>query len=170
MNAENTANTDTTANTETDPNSAQAGEPGFTIVREFAAPRARVWEAWTNPDVMARWFHPETLVTPRESVSVDLRVGGEYTYTMRILDTGQEFPTAGKYLHIDEPVRLDFTWGSPGEVDDAPRVSVALEEIGADRTRMTFTLTGLPNDSGEDASAYDGWSSAFNELGTELGS
>ena len=67
-----------------DPISAEAGEPGITIVREFAAPRARVWEAWTNPDVMARWFHPETLVTPRESVSVDLRVGGEYTYTMRI--------------------------------------------------------------------------------------
>ena len=92
-----------------DPISAEAGEPGFTIVREFAAPRARVWEAWTNPDVMARWFHPETLVTPRESVSVDLRVGGEYTYTMRIPDTGQEFPTAGKYLRIDEPDRLDFT-------------------------------------------------------------
>ena len=162
-------------NTSTDPRTlaepaAGGDQPSFTIVRDFAAPRAKVWEAWTNPDVMARWFHPETLVTPRESVSVDLRVGGEYTYTMRIPDTGQEFPTAGKYLHIDEPVRLDFTWGSPGEVDDAPRVSVALEEIGADRTRMTFTLTGLPNDSGEDASAYDGWSSAFNELGTELGS
>ena len=153
-----------------DPISAEAGEPGFTIVREFAAPRARVWEAWTNPDVMARWFHPETLVTPRESVSVDLRVGGEYTYTMRIPDTGQEFPTAGKYLHIDEPARLDFTWGSPGDVDNAPRVSVALEEIDADHTRMTFTLIGLPNDSGSDASACDGWSSAFNELGAELGS
>ena len=151
-----------------DPISAEAGEPGITIVREFAAPRARVWEAWTNPDVMARWFHPETLVTPRESVSVDLRVGGEYTYTMRIPDTGQEFPTAGKYLHIDEPARLDFTWGSPGDVDNAPRMSVALEEIDADHTRMTFTLIGLPNDSGSDASAYDGWSSAFNELDTQL--
>ncbi|MGO0605975.1 SRPBCC family protein [Brevibacterium linens] len=176
INAENTdttSGTDTTAKTDTqvtDPNRAQAGEPGFTIVREFAAPRARVWEAWTDPDVMARWFHPETLVTPRDSVSVDLRVGGEYTYTMRIPDTGQEFPTTGKYLHIDEPVRLDFTWGSPGEVDDAPRVSVELEEIAADRTRMTFSLTGLPNDSGTDESAYDGWSSAFNELDTEVSS
>ena len=47
-------------------------------------------------------------------------------------------------------------------------VSVALEEIDADHTRMTFTLIGLPNDSGSDASAYDGWSSAFNELDTEL--
>ncbi|UVI37051.1 SRPBCC family protein [Brevibacterium spongiae] len=163
-------NTDNTS-TGTDLTDQDAtGQPGFTIVREFAAPRSRVWEAWTNPDTMARWFHPETLVTPRESVTVDLRVGGEYTYTMRIPDTGQEFPTAGRYLHIDEPVRLDFTWGSPGQVDDAPTVSIELDEVGTASTRMTFTLTGLPNDSGEDASAYDGWSSAFNELDTEISS
>lgn len=49
-------------------------------------------------------------------------------------------------------------------------MSVELEELDADRTRMTFTLVGLPNDSGSDESAYDGWSSAFNELDTELGS
>lgn len=145
-------------------------EPGFTIVRDFAAPRARVWRAWTNPDDMARWFHPETLVTPRESVSVDLRVGGEYSCTMRIPDTGQEFPTAGRYLHIDEPARLDFTWGSPGSIDDAPRVSVELEELDPARTRMTFTLVGLPDDTGSDDSACDGWASAFRVLEAELGS
>lgn len=143
-------------------------EPGFTIVRDFATPRDRVWEAWTNPDVMARWFHPETLVTPRESVSVDLRVGGLYTYTMRIEETGQEFPTAGKYLVIDAPHRLDFTWGSPDDVDDAPQVSVVFEEIDENTTRMTFALTGIPNDSGSDASAYDGWNSAFNVFEAEL--
>ncbi|WP_343071910.1 SRPBCC domain-containing protein [Brevibacterium renqingii] len=146
------------------PNSPPHEEPGFTIVRDFAAPRERIWQAWTDPDVMARWFHPEGLQTPRESVSVDLRVGGTYAYTMRIEETGQEFPTAGRYLRIDPPVRLDFTWGVPGSIDEAPRVSVELEEIAADRTRMTFTLIGLPDDSGEDASAYDGWTSAFRVL------
>lgn len=152
------------------PNSPSHEEPGFTIVRDFAAARERVWQAWTDPDVMARWFHPEGLHTPRESVSVDLRVGGTYTYTMRIEETGQEFPTAGRYLRIDPPVRLDFTWGAPGSIDEAPRVSVELEEIAADRTRMTFTLIGLPDDSGEDASAYDGWSSAFRVLEEALAS
>jgi uncharacterized protein YndB with AHSA1/START domain len=161
-------NTENVNTPETGPINAKPGEPGFTIVRELSAPRTRVWEAWTNPDVMARWFHPETLVTPRESVSVDLRVGGEYTYTMRIPEDGREFPTAGRYLYIDEPHRLDFTWGSPDRIDDAPKVSVELEETDIDHTRMTFTLIGLPNDSGEDASAYDGWSSAFRELDAEV--
>lgn len=160
-------------NTSTDPRTlaepaAGGDQPSFTIVRDFAAPRAKVWDAWTNPDTMARWFHPETLVTPRESVTVDLRVGGTYTYTMRIPDTGQEFPTAGRYRHIEEPRRLDFTWGSPDAIDDAPLVSVILDEVDDSTTRMTFTVISLPNDSGSDASAYDGWNSAFNVFDAEI--
>lgn len=151
----------------TDPTTS-TDEPSFTIVRDFAAPRDQVWDAWTNPDVMARWFHPETLVTPRESVTVDLRVGASYTYTMRIDETGQEFPVAGEYLRIEPPRRLDFTWGSPDHTDGAPRVSVVFEDHGEAGTRMTFTLIGIPNDSGADASAYDGWDSAFNVLEREV--
>lgn len=42
------------------------------------------------------------------------------------------------------------------------------EEIDANTTRMTFALTGIPNDSGSDASAYDGWNSAFNVFEAEI--
>lgn len=164
----NTNTTPTENTTPTDSTPSTTDEPGFTIVRDFAASRGRVWDAWTNPDVMAQWMHPETLVTPRESVSADLRVGGLYTYTMQIVGTEMEFPTAGRYLHVEPPRRLDFTWGSPGDVDNAPRISIEFEEIDENSTRMTFALTGIPNDSGSDASAYDGWSSAFNVLEGEL--
>lgn len=157
---------DTTADT----NPTETEEPGFTIVRDFSAPRAQVWRAWTTPDVMARWFHPETLVTPRDSVSVDLREGGLYTYTMVVEETGQEFPVAGRYLRVEQPRRLDFTWGSPEEIDASPRVSIEFDEIDEVTTRMTFSVTGIPNDSGSEASAYDGWNSAFRVLDAELGS
>lgn len=142
--------------------------PSFTIIREFAAGRDRIWQAWTDPESMAAWFHPETLITPRESVHVDLRVGGRYAYTMVDEDAGIDYPTAGTYLVVDPPRRLDFTWGSPGEEDDAPVVSVGLDELGPDRTRMTFTVTGIGDDSGRDDSAYDGWNSAFAVLDEEL--
>ncbi|MBM6591163.1 SRPBCC domain-containing protein [Brevibacterium sp. RIT 803] len=144
------------------------GEPGFTIVRDFAAPRERVWDAWTNPDVMACWYHPEGLHTPRDSVSVDLREGGIYAYTMIVDDTGVEFATGGRYRHVESPRRLDFTWGNQGEEDSSPLVSIEFDEIDATTTRMTFTLTGLPNDSGAVASVYDGWNSAFNVLEAEV--
>ena len=156
----NTASTDRTA--------SAMDEPGFTIVRDFAAPRERVWDAWTNPDVMARWYHPEGLHTPRESVSVDLREGGIYAYTMIVDATGEEFATGGRYRHVESPRRLDFTWGSQGEEDSSPLVSIELEDIDETTTRMTFTLTGLPSDSGADASVVDGWNSAFNVFEAEI--
>lgn len=158
-------------NTNTKPTDSAASttdEPGFSIVRDFAAPRERLWDAWTNPDVMARWYHPEGLHTPRESVSVDLREGGIYAYTMIVDDTGEEFATGGRYRHVESPRRLDFTWGSQGDEDSSPLVSIELEEIAATTTRMTFTLTGLPNDSGADGSVFDGWNSAFNVFEAEI--
>lgn len=142
--------------------------PGFTIVRDFAASRDRVWEAWTKPEVMALWYHPEGLHTPPETVSVDLKEGGIYAYTMIVDETGEEFVTGGRYRHVDAPRRLDFTWGNQGEEDSSPLVSIEFDEIDVSTTRMTFTLTGLPNDSGAIDSVFDGWTSAFNVFESEI--
>lgn len=141
--------------------------PGFTITRDIPASRAKVWEAWTMPDIMARWFHPEGLVTPRDSVSVDLREGGRYQYTMRNEESGEDYVSAGVYRKVDPPRRLDFTWGTPGGEETATLITVELEELDG-RTHLTFTLTGLPNDSGADDSVFDGWTEALGILGRTL--
>ena len=85
----------------------------FTITRVFDAPRELVWQAWTDPDEAAIWWHPRGIETPRESVQIDARVGGQYSYTM-IAPDGTEYPTTGDYREITPPERLVFTWGSPG--------------------------------------------------------
>ena len=72
----------------------------FTIIREFAAPREAVWRAWTDPAMAAQWWHPHEVVTPPESVQIDLRVGGTYEYLM-IAPDGSEYPTGGEYLEVD---------------------------------------------------------------------
>ena len=150
--------------THTDAVAPRDEEPGFTIVRNFAASRDRVWDAWTNPAIMALWYHPKGLHTPRESVSVDLREGGLYTYTMVDNDTGEQFPTGGKYHRVERPFRLDFSWGNQCEEDTSPLVRIVFEEIDAATTRMTFTLTGLPQDSGVVNGITEGWNSAFDVL------
>lgn len=55
---------------------------GFILVRTLPADPETVWSAWTDPDEAAQWFHPEGLSTPRDSVQMDVRVGGRYIYTM----------------------------------------------------------------------------------------
>ena len=51
------------------------------ITREFDAPRERVWKAWTDPELLKRWWGPEQFTAP--SIKIDLRVGGKYVFAMQ---------------------------------------------------------------------------------------
>jgi len=136
---------------------------GFTLVRTFEATPKEVWKAWTDPDAAAHWWHPRQMNTPRESVEIDARVGGRYTYTMVSDETGEEYVTAGVYREVSPTERLVFTWGEPdGNPDNAPVITVTLEAAG-EGTRMTFDLRGIDGAKG-DGDVYDGWDEALNCL------
>jgi len=77
--------------------------------RTFDAPAQAVFDAWTNEEVIRRWFHAghdwETTVA-----EVDLRVGGEVRVVMRDPHEDAEYGGGGRYTEIDPPRRLAFTW------------------------------------------------------------
>ncbi|WP_413318002.1 SRPBCC domain-containing protein [Agrococcus sp. 1P02AA] len=140
----------------------------FTITRAFDAPRAAVWRAWTDPAIAAQWWHPHEVVTPPESVEIDLRVGGTYRYVM-VAPDGSEYPTGGEYLELREPERLRFSWADPGDaVADAMLITIDLRELPDDRCEMTFHLAGVDEDRATEESIHAGWSEAFVELDEAL--
>jgi uncharacterized protein YndB with AHSA1/START domain len=142
---------------------------GFTLVRQLDATPDRIWAAWTDPDQIAEWWHPRGVTTPRETVSVDARVGGEYTYTMvDELTGGGPIVTAGIYREVVPKEKLVFTWGEP-TIDDADRpvVTVTIKDLG-ELTRLTFDLRGADGVSG-DGFLFDGWESALDVLVEFLG-
>jgi uncharacterized protein YndB with AHSA1/START domain len=152
------------------PEQTVTGEKQFTITRVFDAPREMIWRAWTDPDEAAAWWHPRGVVTPRESVELDVRPGGRYRYTM-IAPDGSEYPTVGTYREVVPLERLVFTWGSPGDPDEImPLITIDLAEHGelGEQTRMTFHLDGIAGSPG-DENVYDGWASAFDVLDERLG-
>ena len=136
----------------------------FTLTRTLRAPRALVWRAWTDPALTARWWHPAEVEVEPDSVAIDLREGGQYAYTMTA--DGQRWPTAGTYLEVREPELLRFTWRGPEDADEiAPLVTVQLEEAGADRTRMVFTLERRDDaPASEQDEVREGWTSALDEV------
>ena len=77
------------------------------FTRTFDAPLALVWRLWRDPEHMVRWHGPEGYwLTECE---VDFRVGGKWARTMsRAADHAHRI--WGKYLEIDEPHRLVFTY------------------------------------------------------------
>src|SRR4030067_2100135 len=59
----------------------------LTITRIFNAPRERVWKAWTDPELVKKWWGPKIFTAPH--IAIDLRVGGKYLYCMKS-ETGEE--------------------------------------------------------------------------------
>ena len=51
-------------------------EHTIVIERELDAPRELVWQVWTDPDEVAKWWGPEHFTTPREKIEFDLKPGG----------------------------------------------------------------------------------------------
>lgn len=76
------------------------------ITREFDAPKELVYEAWTTPELVKKWWGAKRgEVTVAE---IDLRVGGNWRYVM-ITDDGQEVAFHGTYREIVADERLVST-------------------------------------------------------------
>lgn len=110
----------------------RASEREFVVTRDFDAPARIVWEAWTRPELMKRWWVPASMPIPLRSLEMDVRVGGGYR--LEFGHEGQE-PMAfvGQYLEVEPPVRL--VWTNEEEADGAV-TTVTFEERGG-RTRVT---------------------------------
>jgi uncharacterized protein YndB with AHSA1/START domain len=149
-----------------------AGE--ITITREFSVPRALVWKAWTDPDLLKRWHGPKGFTAP--FIKNDLREGGRYHYCMRSPE-GQDHWSTGTFLELVEPERMVCTdsFADPagnvvpasfyGMVGDMPlelRFELDLKESRG-RTRLTLRHFGIPVGDDRDL-AVQGWNESLGKL------
>jgi uncharacterized protein YndB with AHSA1/START domain len=81
----------------------------FVIVREFAAPRALVFKAWTDPNHLAQWWGPKGFTNP--VCEWDPRPGNAIYVVMRA-PNGTDYPMGGEFREILPPERLVFTSGA----------------------------------------------------------
>ncbi len=103
------------------------------LVRDFAAPAARVFEAHTQPEHVRRWWgfpSAEWL-----ACEIDLRVGGRWRFATREED-GTEVEFYGEYREISAPLRLVHTEVFAPFPDNGSVVTITLEERDG-RTRLT---------------------------------
>jgi uncharacterized protein YndB with AHSA1/START domain len=112
---------------------AAQGEREIVTERVFDAPRDRVFQAFTNPELIPQWWGPRGITTTVDKM--DVRVGGDW----RFICDGPEGTTAfrGTYREISPPglVEQTFEWeGMPGHV----LVERAeFEDLGDGRTKVT---------------------------------
>jgi uncharacterized protein YndB with AHSA1/START domain len=136
------------------------------VERRFDASPEAVFDAWTNPDVLRRWWAAgPDWVTP--TAEVDLRAGGRYRLTMRDPSSDAAHTVGGEYVEVRRPDRLTYTWAwepEPGGPDMGPpsRVTVDFLPDGAG-TRVAITHSELVGDESR-AQHEHGWNAVLDSL------
>lgn len=136
----------------------------LTLTRTFDAPRALVFKMWTQPEHMARWWGCGG--TTRNKITTDLRVGGAIRSEMT-LDDGTLHVVVGKYLEIDDPERVSFTWDwESGGLGTETMVTVTLDEHDG-KTLMTMVHTLFDTTELRDLHG-EGWTTSLERLDAYL--
>jgi uncharacterized protein YndB with AHSA1/START domain len=131
------------------------------VTREFDAPRDLIWRAYTEPELIKRWWAGQKGTVT--SVEVDLQVGGQWRYVMTA-NGGFEVAFHGEYREIAAPERLVNTEafeGIPDPDDNAAVVTVTL--VQKDGRTYLESLTEMKDKAGRDMIIESGMESGMQE-------
>lgn len=140
---------------------------GLRLERTFAAPREEVFDAWTNPEVLRRWWAAgPDWDTP--AAEVDLREGGRYSLSMRNPESGDTHTVVGEYREVRPPERLVYTWAWEGESPE-PGETVVTVEFGdrGGETEVVLVHEGLSSEHSRGVHEH-GWNGVLENLRTRV--
>ena len=146
------------------PGVVMTSDTSLRIERTYDATPEEVFDAWTTPEVLRRWWavHPDGTTPVAE---VDLRVGGRYRLSMEGPD-GERHTVQGEYSEVDRPHRLVYSWVwelDAGGLGLASTVAVEFRANG-ERTTVVLEHTGLPDSGSRDRHAQ-GWAACMDIFG-----
>jgi uncharacterized protein YndB with AHSA1/START domain len=134
------------------------------IKRHIAAPRERVFQAWTNAEHLQRWFFPSVDGDAVPRAEVDLRVGGHYRISMHAPDGNITAMVGGTYHEVHPPEKLVFSWAweAPEPEPSETLVTVELHEVQGE-TEIIVTHEHFPDPTVE-AKHIIGWNCSLERL------
>jgi uncharacterized protein YndB with AHSA1/START domain len=94
------------------------------VRRTIRATAQQLFEAWTQPEHLRKWWGPDPVVCV--DAAVDLRVGGAYRIANQFPD-GKLLWIAGEFEIVDPPHKLVYTWRVETASQDFERVTVRFE-------------------------------------------
>lgn len=140
------------------------GEREIHVERTFEAPRERVFAAYTDPELVPRWWGPYGTTTV--VAELDARAGGRWRFVSQD-SSGEETAFRGVYREVSAPERIvwTFEWeGMPGHVSVETAV---FEDLGDGRTKViadTVFHTGAERDGMLDSGMERGMNETFARL------
>ncbi len=127
----------------------------------LSAARSAVFEAFSDPHVLAKWWGPEGFTIP--SLEFDPLVGETYRIEMQPPD-GDAFYLTGEFREVDPPARLAYTfiWEDPDPDDVENLVDLSFRDLGGS-TEVSLTQGPIKTEPRR-ALHRDGWTDSFAKL------
>ena len=137
-------------------------ERTLVIERFFDAPRVLVFEVWTRPEHVTKWWGPNDFTLP--FCEMDFRQGGRYRYCMRSPE-GVDHWVWGEYREIVRPERIVMTWNredAAGKLWSSTVATLTFAEAGV---KTAFTLHQSIFETVEYRDQHNGgWTQCFDRL------
>jgi uncharacterized protein YndB with AHSA1/START domain len=131
----------------------------LTITKTIPATPQVVFEAWLDPEALAKFMTPmEGMTVPK--AEADARVGGDFLVVMKAGD--EEMPHHGTYKTIDKYKELAFTWNNPFNEAES-LVTLNFADTGSGETELTLHHTALPSEESRD-NHQGGWTRIVDTL------
>lgn len=139
-------------------------ETSLTLRRRLKASPERVYDAWTKPELMMRWWGPAG--AEMLEAETDLRIGGRFRTRFR--EPGGAIEEAeGEYLEIEPGRRLVMDWFWTTQPEEGRSLLTVTIEPHGDGSTLTVTHARLQDKPTRDGHE-DGWSGALDRLEAAL--
>lgn len=128
------------------------------IKRTFNVGIEQVYQAWTDPNIMAQWMGPGTVTCKK--VDIDLKVGGKYRIHM-VSEDGDHV-AIGEYRLIEPNKKLEYTWTwEGGELGD----TLVTVDFNGNNEKTDLTITHIDFPAAEAAEKHtEGWNGCLEKL------
>lgn len=131
--------------------------------RTFDGPARLVFEAWTKPELIMRWWAPKSFGIEFLSCEADVRTGGSYRFVFSHPAWDQPMAFFGQYIEVVPPSRL--VWTNEEEEDGAVTTVTFEEKDGKTRVVVhDLYSTKEALDNAIASGSTGGWSEQFDAL------
>ena len=139
-------------------------ERELVVTRTFNAPARIVFEAWTRPELLRRWWAPKSFGVSFLSCETDARTGGTYRFVFSHAASEEPMAFFGRYLEVTPHARLVWTNDEGGE--GGAVTTVTFEEKAGVTSVVMHDL--YPSKDALDAAIASGSTSGFGESFEQL--
>ena len=127
--------------------------------RKFEATVEKVWDAWTNPDIISKWWLPDGFTEPKPN-EVDLTVGGGFKFHMQPPE-GDAFYAHGIFKEIIPNKLIKSTW-LWSHSDQETLLTIEFKESNGG-TELILTHELFMDEAQRDLHS-DGWQKCFDRI------